>query len=135
MRLSFHKKLLAGAVLALASLSTIEGCGLITHVDITLRALNHFAPSFDDTLGYPFSKALANNKEYLMAGAVFPDSGYVCGITGGETAHWEPFLQALQKYIVKTYRPNTPRYDQMVAFMFGVASHIYSDLLWHYGNR
>lgn len=89
----------------------------------------------DSALGYPFSQVLKNNKAYLLGGAVFPDWGYFCYQAGGPVAHQEPFLIALQQYIVQTYQPSTPQYDQLMAFMFGVASHIYSDFLWYYGNQ
>lgn len=113
--------------------SSINACGLITHVDVTLRAINHFTPSVPGD--YDYDKVIKENRDYLMAGSVFPDWGYVCNTMGGEVAHWEPFLKAFYEYITSTYTKGTKKYDQMVAFYFGVTSHVYSDIMWHYGNR
>ena len=78
----------------LSSAQFSHQCGMLTHIDVTLRALNHYAPSLDVTLGYPYSRVLTEYRDYLMAGSVFPDWGYVCNQMGGEVAHWEPFLFA-----------------------------------------
>ncbi len=63
----------------------------------------------------------------LQIGAAFPDTGYAMdvGREYGETAHWEPFVQAYIEHLRETYGPP---YDSVgarerIAFLFGLAGH------------
>lgn len=90
----------------------------------------------DDEAGnYPYLERVMKHLDYLHAGSVFPDWGYLCMAKGGEEAHWEPFMIALHDYIVENYQRGTDEYDKMLAFLFGVISHDYADIRWHWGNQ
>lgn len=70
------RKLLFSA-LAIAStiVSTVQGCGMVVHMDVTERALNSFS-SADES--YPYAEVLKKYHSYVQAGAPFPDWGYLC---------------------------------------------------------
>jgi Synergist-CTERM protein sorting domain-containing protein len=63
----------------------------------------------------------------IQIGAAFPDSGYAldAGREYGETAHWEPFVDAFIRYMRATYKPPYDTFEekQLIAFLMGFASH------------
>ena len=63
----------------------------------------------------------------LQIGASFPDSGYALdqGRDYGETAHWEPFVQAYIDYMRANYGApyESEEARKRVAFLFGLAAH------------
>ncbi|KAJ2506922.1 hypothetical protein IWW47_001351 [Coemansia sp. RSA 2052] len=70
----------------------------------------------------------------LQAGVVFPDWGYGCLSMDdpAESAHWMPFLQHGASHILNNYpKPYSERGEQLVAFLFGIASHQVADEQWH----
>ena len=94
----------------------ISGCGMVVHIDLTSRALNSFKP--DST--YPYVANLQRYQSYFVAGAPFPDWGYLCNNPAGEATHWTPFINAAKAYLEKTYAPGTDSYNKLMAFIFGV---------------
>jgi hypothetical protein len=59
-----------------------------------------------------------------MAASPFPDWGYLCNTGAGEASHWSPFIEWYIEYLKGNYKPNTDEYDQLVAFLIGLESHI-----------
>jgi hypothetical protein len=70
--------------------SYINGCGMLVHMDVTDRALH----GFGSNSSYPYAEAFRKHRSYVLAGSPFPDWGYLCGSSGGEAAHWPPFIEA-----------------------------------------
>lgn len=110
----------------------VKSCGMVVHMDVTERALNSFM-SADET--YDYAGVLRKYHSYVQAGGPFPDWGYLCQTPAGEDSHWPPFVDAYKKYLLQTYPKGSERYDQLMAFLFGVESHIEADLLWHWGRK
>ena len=121
---------LVGAVMLHNQL--VNSCGMVVHMDVTERALNNWR-STDET--YPYEKVLREHHSYLQAGSPFPDWGYLCQTPAGEDSHWPPFVDAYKTYLEKTYKRGTEQYNQLLAFLFGVESHIEADVLWHWGRK
>lgn len=118
-----------GSVLLTSRL--VDACGMVVHMDVSERALNSWRAT-DDT--YPYEAILRQYHSYVQAGSPFPDWGYLCGTPAGEATHWPPFVDAYKKYLEKTYKRGSERYNQLLAFLFGVESHIEADVLWHWGR-
>ncbi|XP_058141297.1 phosphatidylinositol-glycan-specific phospholipase D isoform X2 [Dasypus novemcinctus] len=81
---------------------------------------------------------LLEHQDAYQAGTVFPDCFYPDICKGGkfhdvsESTHWTPFLNASIHYIRENYpRPWEKDTEKLVAFMFGVASHMVADISWH----
>lgn len=118
------KRLLAPTLLLLAFLSPdrVRAHGINGHVWVSDGAIDQLK---DCTLaGWLDSPKY---RPYTQIGASFPDSGYSfsAGRSYGETAHWEPFIQAYIDYMRKKYKDN---YDSeearmRVAFLMGDAGH------------
>ena len=105
---------------------------MIVHMDVSARAMKAFK-SADPS--YPYEEVLEKYKSYVQAGSPFPDWGYLCGTPAGEDSHWPPFIASYKAYLKKTYPRGSDRYNQLLAFMFGVESHIEADVIWHWGRN
>lgn len=124
------KLTLVGLVSLMLLPTQIQGCGMLVHQDVTERALN----SFKTDSSYPFYDVLRKHHSYVQAGSPFPDWGYLCKTPAGEDSHWPPFLDAYIAYMESTYEKGSEEYNKLLAFMFGVSSHIEADILWHWGR-
>jgi hypothetical protein len=134
-KLDFQAVSLAGTVALLGLMlqpTSVQGCGMMVHMDVTERALNSWRSSDPS---YPYDKILRQYHSYVQAGSPFPDWGYLCGTPAGEDSHWPPFVEAYKAYLEKTYTKGSERYNQLIAFLFGVESHIEADVLWHWGRK
>lgn len=89
-------------------------------MDVTERALN----SFTTDSSYPYDEVLRKHHSYVQAGSPFPDWGYLCKTPAGEDSHWPPFVNAYKAYMESKYEKATEQYDKLMAFLFGVESHI-----------
>lgn len=78
---------------------------------------------------------LYEHLSYVQAGSIFPDWGYLCGSPGGEAAHWPPFIEAFIYHINTNYEKGSEHYNRLVAFLFGVTSHMEADIVWHWGKN
>jgi glycosylphosphatidylinositol phospholipase D len=105
---------------------------MIIHMDVSARAIKAFK-SADPS--YPYEEVLEKYNSYVQAGSPFPDWGYLCGTPAGEDSHWPPFIASYKAYLEKTYPRGSDRYNQLLAFMFGVESHIEADVIWHWGRN
>uniref|UniRef100_A0A8C5L0V2 Phosphatidylinositol-glycan-specific phospholipase D n=1 Tax=Jaculus jaculus TaxID=51337 RepID=A0A8C5L0V2_JACJA len=110
-------------------------CGLSTHVEIGHRALE-FLRLEDGRVNY--RKLLLEHQDAYQAGTVFPDSFYPSICKGGkfhdvsERTHWTPFLNASIHYIRENYPlPWEKDTEKLVAFLFGITSHMVADISWH----
>jgi len=74
---------------------------------------------------------LRNNLDAYLAGANYPDSGYVYGTHYGEDSHWDPFIYAFSDYIKEKYTYPELENPKLVAFLFGCATHRLSDDIVH----
>ncbi|XP_045151688.1 phosphatidylinositol-glycan-specific phospholipase D [Echinops telfairi] len=98
-------------------------CGISTHVEIGI---------------YEHRQLLTEHQDAYQAGTVFPDSFYPSICKGGkyhevaESTHWTPFLNASVHYIRENYPlPWEKDTEKLVAFLFGIASHMVADISWH----
>ncbi|XP_012890676.1 PREDICTED: phosphatidylinositol-glycan-specific phospholipase D [Dipodomys ordii] len=129
-------RLRSGLLLVLALFcSTSSPCGLSTHIEIGHRALQ-FLHLEDGRVNY--RKLLLEHQDAYQAGAVFPDSFYPDICKGGkfhdvsERTHWTPFLNASIHYIRENYPlPWEKDTEKLVAFLFGITSHMVADVSWH----
>ncbi|XP_075441702.1 phosphatidylinositol-glycan-specific phospholipase D [Ascaphus truei] len=110
-------------------------CGISTHIEIAHRALEYFSQT-DGNFNY--RELLQKHPEAYQAGSVYPDAFYQGICKQGkyhdvsEDSHWTPFLNASISYIRKVYRrPWDEGAQRLVAFLFGIASHMVSDVTWH----
>ncbi|ELW68777.1 Phosphatidylinositol-glycan-specific phospholipase D [Tupaia chinensis] len=85
-----------------------------------------------------FKKLLLEHQDAYQAGTVFPDAFYPSICKGGkfhevsESTHWTPFLNASIHYIREKYPlPWEKDTEKLVAFLFGVTSHMVADVSWH----
>ncbi len=96
-----------------------------THTWISLHALDHLPDGkLKELLSRPELRSM------LVNGSVYPDGGYVAGNRDyGETAHWEPFVEAYIQWIRGAFDVplNTGEAAQHVAFLMGLASHGMAD--------
>ena len=100
------------------------------HQLVSSRAMTYAAvPS------YPaFIPLLLANLGSLQAGAPYPDYLYQCGSNhdDGEYTHWSGFQAAAANYIRAAYpAPRNATGDALVAFVTGVVSHYFADIVWH----
>jgi hypothetical protein len=122
---------MAGAVIAGVGLlpsAPAGAAGVTTHAWMAREAI--------DKVTSPQLKALLNaNKQYVRAGAHFPDSGYALSNTYGEEAHWQRFANALTAQIqthtectdfTAIHGPCAP----LVAFLMGITAHGMGDEVW-----
>ncbi|KAJ2908619.1 hypothetical protein GGI21_002704, partial [Coemansia aciculifera] len=116
---------------------SVLGCGPAVHNEAAERARQWFhTPSTgqnDDTIS-EYRGILDRHSSSLQAGVVFPDWGYGCLSMDNpaESAHWTPFLHYGASHVLKRYpKPYSERGAQLVAFLFGIASHQVADEQWH----
>lgn len=110
-------------------------CGLSTHIEIGHRALE-FLHLQDGPVNY--RELLLEHQDAYQAGTVFPDAFYPGICKGGkfhdvsERTHWTSFLNASIHYIRKNYpQPWEKDTEKLVAFLFGITSHMVADVSWH----
>ncbi|XP_051025324.1 phosphatidylinositol-glycan-specific phospholipase D [Acomys russatus] len=126
----------SGLLLLLSSFcSRSSSCGLSTHVEIGHRALE-FLRLQDGHINY--KELLLEHQDAYQAGTVFPDAFYPSICKRGkfhdvsEKTHWTPFLNASIHYIRENYPlPWEKDTEKLVAFLFGVTSHMVADISWH----
>lgn len=106
---------------------------MLVHMDVSDRAFTSFKSN--DPNQYPYEEVIRKYRTYVQAGSPFPDWGYLCNSPAGEASHWPPFVDAYIAYLNKTYQRGTASYNKMVAFLFGVTSHIQTDVEWHWGRK
>ncbi|XP_055470460.1 phosphatidylinositol-glycan-specific phospholipase D isoform X1 [Psammomys obesus] len=129
-------RLWSGLMLLLAFFcSTSSSCGLSTHVEIGHRALE-FLQLQDGHINY--KELLLEHQDAYQAGTVFPDAFYPSVCKRGkfhdvsEKTHWTPFLNASITYIRENYPlPWEKDTEKLVAFLFGITSHMVADVSWH----
>ncbi|XP_044941041.1 phosphatidylinositol-glycan-specific phospholipase D isoform X1 [Mustela putorius furo] len=125
-----------GLLIALGSLCPAGSpCGISTHIEIGHRALE-FLHLQDGRVNY--KELLLKHQDAYQAGAVFPDAFYPSICERGkfhdvsESTHWTPFLNASVHYIRENYPlPWEKDTEKLVAFLFGVTSHMAADVSWH----
>uniref|UniRef100_A0A8C0H1J9 Phosphatidylinositol-glycan-specific phospholipase D n=1 Tax=Chelonoidis abingdonii TaxID=106734 RepID=A0A8C0H1J9_CHEAB len=85
-----------------------------------------------------FSQLLINHQDAFQAGSLYPDAFYPVICRNGifhyvsEDTHWAPFLNTSIHYIRKKYpQPWEEATEKLVAFLFGIASHMVADVSWH----
>ncbi|XP_077209130.1 phosphatidylinositol-glycan-specific phospholipase D [Paroedura picta] len=110
-------------------------CGLSTHLEIAHRALEFFSTQKGNV---DYRKLLLTHQDAYQAGSVYPDAFYsgICKHGSfhqvSEDTHWAPFLNASIHYIRKNYpQPWEEPTEKLVAFLFGIASHMVADVSWH----
>ncbi|XP_075069248.1 phosphatidylinositol-glycan-specific phospholipase D isoform X2 [Mixophyes fleayi] len=112
-----------------------EACGISTHIEIAHRALEYF----NHTGGkVNYRELLQKHPDAFQAGSVYPDAFYQDLCMQGkyhdvsEDSHWTPFLKTSVNYIRRTYPlPWNEGAQKLVAFVFGIASHMVADVSWH----
>ncbi|XP_007948002.1 phosphatidylinositol-glycan-specific phospholipase D [Orycteropus afer afer] len=112
-----------------------SSCGISTHIEIGHRALEFLTLPVGSV---NYKELLLEHQDAYQAGAVFPDSFYPSICKGGkyhevsESTHWTPFLNASIHYIRENYPvPWEKDTEKLVAFLFGIASHMVADVSWH----
>jgi hypothetical protein len=109
----------------LASPGAARANGGNSHTWISMHALEHLPEgNLKELLSRPELRAM------LVNGSVYPDGGYVAGDRDyGETAHWEPFVEAYIRWIQGEFDVplNTGEAAEHVAFLMGMASHGMAD--------
>ncbi|XP_053827035.1 phosphatidylinositol-glycan-specific phospholipase D isoform X2 [Vidua macroura] len=110
-------------------------CGISTHVEIAHRALEFFI-KHEGSVNY--RQLLLNHQDAFQAGSIYPDAFYPPICKHGmfhdvsEDTHWSPFLKASIDYIRRNYpQPWEEATEKLVAFLFGIASHMVADVSWH----
>lgn len=85
-----------------------------------------------------YKELLLEHQDAYQAGTVFPDSFYPSICERGkfhdvsEHTHWTPFLNASIHYIRENYPlPWKEDTQKLVAFLFGITSHMVADVSWH----
>lgn len=97
--------------------------GMRSHIYITLQAIQELPNS-------PLKTLLNSQKQAVISGSYFPDSGYAARDDYGELAHWEPYLNALLQHIREKFKGQSLEQGdaaQYVAFLMGAASHSMAD--------
>ncbi|XP_057554047.1 phosphatidylinositol-glycan-specific phospholipase D isoform X2 [Hippopotamus amphibius kiboko] len=126
----------SGLLIVLGSLCPRSSpCGISTHIEIGHRALE-FLHLQDGSINY--KELLLEHRDAYQAGNVFPDAFYPGICERGqfhevsERTHWTPFLNASVHYIRENYPlPWDKDTEKLVAFLFGIASHMVADINWH----
>ncbi|XP_042317562.1 phosphatidylinositol-glycan-specific phospholipase D isoform X2 [Sceloporus undulatus] len=110
-------------------------CGLSTHIEIAHRALE-FLGKQEGNVDY--RELLLTHQDAYQAGSLYPDAFYSDICKNGlfhqvsEDTHWSPFLNASIHFIRKNYpQPWGKATEKLVAFLFGIASHMVADVSWH----
>ncbi|KAM7174267.1 phosphatidylinositol-glycan-specific phospholipase D [Macrochelys suwanniensis] len=110
-------------------------CGISTHIEIAHRALEFFS-KHEGNVNY--RKLLLNHQDAFQAGSLYPDAFYPVICRNGifhhvsEDTHWAPFLNTSIHYIRNKYpQPWEEATEKLVAFLFGIASHMVADVSWH----
>ncbi|XP_071409603.1 phosphatidylinositol-glycan-specific phospholipase D isoform X3 [Pithys albifrons albifrons] len=110
-------------------------CGISTHLEIAHRALEFFI-KHEGSVNY--RQLLLNHQDAFQAGSIYPDAFYPSVCKGGifhdvsEDTHWSPFLKASIHYVRRNYpQPWEVATEKLVAFLFGIASHMVADVSWH----
>ncbi|MCU1370138.1 MAG: hypothetical protein JWO77_1332 [Ilumatobacteraceae bacterium] len=120
--------LVAVGTLAFGPSSPAGAAGVTTHSWMAVQAIDQVTSPQLKTL-------LKANKEYVRAGAHFPDSGYALSNTYGEEAHWQRFHDAYAAQILthsectNLAAPTGPC-AKMVAFLMGMIGHGMGDEVW-----
>ncbi|XP_069814028.1 phosphatidylinositol-glycan-specific phospholipase D isoform X2 [Dendropsophus ebraccatus] len=111
-----------------------EPCGISTHIEIAHRGLEYF--NEDGKVNY--KEILQKHSDAFQAGSAYPDTFYQSVCRHGhyhavsEDSHWTPFLETSVNYIRRTYSlPWNEEAQKLVAFLFGIASHMVADVSWH----
>ncbi|XP_005149924.2 phosphatidylinositol-glycan-specific phospholipase D [Melopsittacus undulatus] len=109
--------------------------GISTHVEIAHRALEFF---IKHERNVDYRQLLLNHQDAFQAGSIYPDAFYPSICKSGifhdvsEDTHWTPFLNASIHYIRRNYpHPWEVATEKLVAFLFGIASHMVADVSWH----
>nr|XP_009939570.1 PREDICTED: phosphatidylinositol-glycan-specific phospholipase D [Opisthocomus hoazin] len=109
--------------------------GISTHVEIAHRALEFFV-KHEGNVNY--RQLLLNHQDAFQAGSIYPDAFYPSICKSGifldvsEDTHWSPFLTTSIRYIRRNYpQPWEEATEKLVAFLFGIASHMVADVSWH----
>ncbi|XP_069709193.1 phosphatidylinositol-glycan-specific phospholipase D isoform X2 [Phaenicophaeus curvirostris] len=109
--------------------------GISTHVEIAHRALEFFI-KHEGNVNY--RQLLLSHQDAFQAGSAYPDAFYPSICKSGifhdvsEDTHWSPFLNASIQYIRRNYpQPWEGATEKLVAFLFGIASHMVADVGWH----
>ncbi|XP_030335575.1 phosphatidylinositol-glycan-specific phospholipase D isoform X2 [Strigops habroptila] len=109
--------------------------GISTHVEIAHRALEFFI-KHERNVNY--RQLLLNHQDAFQAGSIYPDAFYPSICKSGifhdvsEDTHWTPFLNASIHFIRRNYaQPWEVATEKLVAFLFGIASHMVADVSWH----
>uniref|UniRef100_A0A8B9SEM8 Phosphatidylinositol-glycan-specific phospholipase D n=1 Tax=Apteryx owenii TaxID=8824 RepID=A0A8B9SEM8_APTOW len=126
------------SVLLVALYNFCQRCvpsGISTHVEIAHRALEFFSKP-EGNVNY--RQLLLNHQDAFQAGSIYPDAFYPSICKSGifhdvsEDTHWSPFLTASIHYIRRNYpQPWEKATEKLVAFLFGIASHMVADVSWH----
>ncbi|XP_070798570.1 phosphatidylinositol-glycan-specific phospholipase D isoform X2 [Pituophis catenifer annectens] len=110
-------------------------CGPSTHIEIAHRGLEFFSQQ-DGQVDY--RKLILAHQDAYQAGSLYPDAFYSGLCQNGlfhyvsEDTHWSPFLNTSIHYIRKNYpQPWEEATEKLVAFLFGIASHMVADVSWH----
>ncbi|XP_068530814.1 phosphatidylinositol-glycan-specific phospholipase D isoform X2 [Anas acuta] len=137
-RISIMAGLKVWCVLVVTLCSFCQRCipsGISTHVEIAHRALEFFI-SREGNVNY--RQLLLNHQDAFQAGSIYPDAFYPSICKNGvfhdvsEDTHWSPFLNASIHYIRRNYpQPWEEATEKLVAFLFGIASHMVADVSWH----
>ncbi|KAJ2595275.1 hypothetical protein H4R99_005418 [Coemansia sp. RSA 1722] len=125
------------AAIATSSAVLVAGCGPAVHNEVAERARQWFDKphgSRHSALVAEYRGIIDRQLASLQAGVVFPDWGYGCMSMDdpAEAAHWTPFLEYGVEYFQRTYtKPYSAQAEQLIAFLFGIASHQVADEQWH----
>jgi len=128
------KKYFIVAILFLAVASRSFGAGMTAHMYMSDVALQRIS---DPEL----KKILNDNRDAVLAGTIFPDSGNGLNYTVGyskkdnyaEVTHWHPFLEAYLNYIKSNCQPPYSGHcRELIAHFMGTAAHNLEDGTSHY---
>ena len=123
--------LLAAVLLAagvIAPVRPAEAAGVTTHAWMAEVALDHLES--DD-----LRLLLEANLDQVIAGAMFPDAGYIPGYTWGEEAHWQRFVDRYADQLAARddcgdITDPEGQCAPMVAHLLGVQAHGIGDEVW-----
>ncbi|NLH51084.1 MAG: hypothetical protein GX444_21110 [Myxococcales bacterium] len=125
----FQKKTIALVSLfsfvLLFSLPAAQACGVLTHGDVCQRAAWVFAdPDYPE-----YEEWLDAGNGALLAGAGFPDWGWLVGYTAeAEAAHSASMVEAAADYVRATYpQPWDEETRQTAVFLLGFLAHVVAD--------
>ncbi|KAM4688962.1 phosphatidylinositol-glycan-specific phospholipase D [Discoglossus pictus] len=112
-----------------------ETCGISAHIEIAHRALEFFNQPEGK---FNYKELIQKHPDAFQAGSVYPDAFYQDLCMQGkyhdvsEDSHWTPFLKASINYVRNVYpQPWNENAEKLVAFIFGITSHMVSDVSWH----